>query len=120
MLSWYNIVYIFICYICKNTHAFSDASSSEQALLRSQALVKGIKPEEIALLQFDSRELDNYWLTSAVFNDHYAKKHGHKFLYYSLTEGLEMSILCRMLFMFIVCVFLIDNRQLQAVFRFRS
>ena len=67
----------------------------EQKLSRSKRIIQEMKPSEIALLQFDSRHLDNYWLTSAIWNDHYAKKHGHKFLYYSLTKGMNIMIMLR-------------------------
>lgn len=59
----------------------------EQRMAQSRNIVRDLKPSEVALLQFDSRELDNYWLTSALWNDFFSKKHGHQFLYYSLTKG---------------------------------
>lgn len=68
--------------------------TAEDKLSRSRQVIKGLKPSEIALLQFDSRNLEDYWLTSAVWNDNYAKMHGHKFLYYSLTKGTFSWILC--------------------------
>eukprot|EP00602_Paraphysomonas_sp_CaronLab_P002425 CAMPEP_0185033188 /NCGR_PEP_ID=MMETSP1103-20130426/21950_1 /TAXON_ID=36769 /ORGANISM="Paraphysomonas bandaiensis, Strain Caron Lab Isolate" /LENGTH=298 /DNA_ID=CAMNT_0027569381 /DNA_START=87 /DNA_END=979 /DNA_ORIENTATION=- len=43
-----------------------------------------ILPHQIALLQYDSRPLSDYWLSSALWNNYYAKIHGHVFLYYSL------------------------------------
>lgn len=45
-----------------------------------------LKPEEIAIVQFDSRPLKDYWLAAAKWNDAYCKKHGHKFLYYTTEE----------------------------------
>jgi hypothetical protein len=42
--------------------------------------------KKIALLQFDSRPLRNYWLTAAAWNAHYCKLHGHQFLYYSIAQ----------------------------------
>jgi hypothetical protein len=50
----------------------------------SELLMSELLPREIALLQFDSRPMENYWLASSKWNDHYAKKHGHVFLYYNL------------------------------------
>eukprot|EP01041_Mallomonas_annulata_P005418 gene5418-10844_t len=41
-------------------------------------------PEDIAIVQFDSRPLSNYWEAAARWNNLYAKKHGHVFLYYTL------------------------------------
>eukprot|EP01036_Dinobryon_divergens_P045447 gene45447-60716_t len=34
-------------------------------------------PEDIAIVQFDSRPLSNYWEAAARWNNLYAKKHGH-------------------------------------------
>jgi hypothetical protein len=45
--------------------------------------ISSLEPHEFALLQFDSRQLKNYWLTAAEWNNEYCKKHGHKFIYYS-------------------------------------
>lgn len=42
-----------------------------------------LNPEEIAILQFDSRPLRDYWLTSALWNKHYCDRHGHLYLYYT-------------------------------------
>jgi hypothetical protein len=79
--------------ICFCIFSFVDGLlTTEEKLIRSQDIIKNILPSEIALLQFDSRSLDNYWLTSAIWNDYYAKKHGHQFLYYSLTKGYIYAI----------------------------
>jgi hypothetical protein len=79
------VVVCWCCYICGG---FVDALMNvEERMARSRDLIKDLKPSEVALLQFDSRKLDNYWLTSAIWNDYYAKKHGHQFIYYSLTKG---------------------------------
>lgn len=45
-----------------------------------------LPPESFALLQFDSRPLKNYWLTSALWNLQYCQKHHHQYLYYK-NEG---------------------------------
>jgi len=89
MLPSYFALGVWCCFF-----SASSARSVEQRLAHSRDLIKGLKLSEIALLQFDSRELDNYWLTSAIYNDYYAKKHGHQFLYYSLTKGylLHLSV----------------------------
>lgn len=42
-----------------------------------------LKPEEFAIVQYDSRPLANYWEASALWNSHYALLHGHRFLYYT-------------------------------------
>jgi hypothetical protein len=45
-----------------------------------------LKDNEIAIVQFDSRPLRDYWLTSSLWNHDYATRHGHLFLYYNLQE----------------------------------
>lgn len=46
-----------------------------------------LEPSEIALMQYDSRNPSGYWLASAVWNNYYCDKHGHKFIYFSTKEG---------------------------------
>lgn len=41
---------------------------------------------DIAVLQFDSRPLDDYWESSAKWNNYYCNLHGHKFIYYTSNE----------------------------------
>lgn len=50
-----------------------------------------LKPEEIALLQFDSRPLKGYWLTAARWNSHYCETHGHKFIYYTSNSDCKFE-----------------------------
>ena len=47
-----------------------------------------LEPDEIALLQFDSRRPrpNDYWYSAAQWNNHYCRKHGHAFIYYSLSS----------------------------------
>lgn len=45
--------------------------------------IASLRPEEIAIMQFDSRPLKNYWLAAANWNSAYCKRHGHQFIYYS-------------------------------------
>jgi hypothetical protein len=42
-----------------------------------------IRPEEIALIQYDSRKMEDYWLASAQWNKFYCDQHRHQFIYYS-------------------------------------
>lgn len=49
--------------------------------------VENLKPNEIAIMQYDSREPDDYWLSAAKWNNQYCEKHGHVFIYYSTREG---------------------------------
>ena len=41
-----------------------------------------LQPEELAILQYDSRSLSDYWMVSALWNFRYAKQHGHEYIYY--------------------------------------
>jgi hypothetical protein len=45
-----------------------------------------VDPGELAIVQFDSRPLGRYWNTSAVWNNRYCARHGHKYLFYSSQE----------------------------------
>jgi hypothetical protein len=38
-----------------------------------------LKPEELLIIQFDSRPLDNYWLVTSQWNAHYAARYGHHY-----------------------------------------
>jgi hypothetical protein len=42
-----------------------------------------LKNNEIAILQYDSRPLKDYWLSAAQWNNYYCDLHGHVYLYYS-------------------------------------
>lgn len=46
-----------------------------------------LKPNEIAIMQYDSREPRDYWLSAAKWNHRYCQQHGHVFIYYSSKEG---------------------------------
>lgn len=46
-----------------------------------------LRNDEIAIMQYDSRKLGDYWLASALWNRMYCDKHGHKFIYYASREG---------------------------------
>ena len=43
-----------------------------------------LRPEEIAIMQFDSRPLGDYWLAAAKWNKFYCDRHGHRFLYFTI------------------------------------
>ena len=49
--------------------------------------LSSLASEEIAIVQYDSRRLSDYWLVSAQWNSQYAYNHGHKFIYYSSRGG---------------------------------
>jgi hypothetical protein len=42
-----------------------------------------IKRDEIAIIQYDSRPLGNYWNVTARWNREYSRKNGHKYYYFS-------------------------------------
>jgi hypothetical protein len=48
--------------------------------------LESLRPNEIALLQYDSRKPSGYWLAAAKWNNYYCDKHGHTFVYYG-TRG---------------------------------
>ena len=59
--------------------------------------ISKLRGDEIAILQYDSRDLsspsnqntnikDSYWYTAAKWNQYYCDTHGHKFLYYTITK----------------------------------
>ena len=49
--------------------------------------ISTIPPQKIAIMQFDSRPLKNYWLSAAQWNAAYCQKHGHRFIYYTTDEA---------------------------------
>jgi hypothetical protein len=48
-----------------------------------------VRPEERAIVQFDSRPLDEYWNTSSRWNKAYADKYGHKYMFLSSKGNCE-------------------------------
>lgn len=46
-----------------------------------------IQPHELAIVQFDTRPLGNYWNISAHWNHAYAMKHGHQYAFITLKSG---------------------------------
>lgn len=55
---------------------------SLSCVIQSSVQLEYLNRAEIAILQYDSRPLENYWLASALWNKHYCDLHGHQFLYY--------------------------------------
>ena len=51
--------------------------------VKSATDLSRIPPEEIAVLQFDSRPLKGYWKAAANWNSYYCQKHHHKYIYYT-------------------------------------
>ena len=52
-------------------------------------LETSVRPEEIALVQYDSRPLDDYWVASARWNKYYCDLHHHLFIYYTAIKQCE-------------------------------
>lgn len=52
----------------------------------STLLLSKLEPGEIAILQYDSRPLADYWLASALLNKLYCDKHNHVFIFYSAVD----------------------------------
>jgi hypothetical protein len=48
--------------------------------------LSSLRPDEIALLQFDSRPLQDYWKSAADWNNYYCALHGHQFIYYTINS----------------------------------
>ena len=46
-----------------------------------------LRADEVAIMQYDSRRLGDYWKVSAEWNKKYCDKHGHVFIYYASKEG---------------------------------
>jgi hypothetical protein len=59
------------------------------ALCSAATDLRDLLSHEVAILQFDSRPLQDYWLASAMWNQDYAFRHGHQYLYYTLQPGLH-------------------------------
>eukprot|EP01038_Epipyxis_sp_PR26KG_P008684 gene8684-11735_t len=67
------VVFVLILIVC----LFIITDSYEQIDLSR------LKREEIAIVQYDSRKIKDYWQVSAQWNNKYCQKHGHIFIYYS-------------------------------------
>jgi hypothetical protein len=52
-------------------------------LFQTYTNLNGIRNDEIALIQFDSRPLKGYWKTAAEWNNYYAHLHNHSYIYYT-------------------------------------
>ena len=55
-------------------------------LVGSSSSVPSLQPEEIALIQFDSRPLDgpSYWRAAHDYNAAYCRIHQHVYVFYTL------------------------------------
>ena len=73
-------LFLFFLIYCHRPSALSNEISDN-------VKVASLRPSEIALVQYDSRRLSNYWLVSAQWNNAYAIHHGHKYIYYDGKNG---------------------------------
>ena len=58
----------------------------EEVLAGFHPSVDDLKAADIALIQFDTRPLANYWNASAHWNKLYSLYHGHKYMYMSMRK----------------------------------
>lgn len=45
-----------------------------------------IQPHDLAIVQFDNREISDYWNISARWNRAFAKRHGHQYMFISMQD----------------------------------
>lgn len=55
--------------------------------IRGHVDLATLRSDEVAIMQYDSRPLRDYWQASAEWNKKYCDKHGHVFIYYASKEG---------------------------------
>lgn len=53
--------------------------------------LRTLRNDEVAIMQYDSRKLGDYWEASAHWNKKYCDKHGHVFIYYGSKEGCHYN-----------------------------
>lgn len=70
-------VLLYLVYILPWTNA------GHEVLYKYKPGQNDLKPEDLAIIQFDSRPLDSYWNTSARWNKAYSEKWGHQYYYLS-------------------------------------
>ena len=52
-----------------------------EVLYKFQPADDDLKPNDIAIIQFDTRQLADYWNASARWNKYFAMSHGHQYLF---------------------------------------
>lgn len=68
-------------------HVLELAFSGHEVLYKHIERSTDIKPNELVIVQFDSRPLDAYWNVSTRWNKAYCDKFGHKYIYISSREN---------------------------------
>lgn len=65
--------------------------NSMEPIKSNKVDISKLNPNEIAIVQYDSRPLDDYWLASASWNNYYCKKHGHEYIHYTLLDNNDIN-----------------------------
>lgn len=65
--------------------------NTAQEPIKNGVDISKLNPYEIAIVQYDSRPLDDYWLASAGWNNYYCKKHGHEYIHYTLINNNDIN-----------------------------
>lgn len=67
--------------------AVSIVSGGHEVLYKHRLSSNDIKPEELLIVQYDSRPLANYWNVSTRWNKAFADHYGHKYMFLSSREN---------------------------------
>jgi hypothetical protein len=84
VLSYNLVLLLLLLLLLEFSSSNSSSSASSSARDSDYPSPASLSPDRIAILQFDSRPLRNYWQTAATWNARYCAAHGHRFLYYTL------------------------------------
>ncbi len=83
LLIWlWTVVFLILCRRVFAGHEVLEAVNPSHVL---------ISPKDIAIVQFDNRDLDNYWNISARWNRAYCDEHGHQYLYLTMRESCRSA-----------------------------
>lgn len=77
MLSSFIYVSLILQLLCKNV------SSGHELLYKFPTKLGDLKPNELAIVQYDSRPISHYWNTSARWNKAFCEYHGHQYMFVS-------------------------------------
>lgn len=77
------ITFYFLCLAVLSIELISICSFQYDGIID----LRNLKNNEIAIIQYDSRKLRDYWLVSALWNKKYCDKHGHVYIYYTSELG---------------------------------
>ena len=82
-----NITCISILFIILISLSHYFVESGHEVLYGTQLSYDDIKPNELAIIQYDNRPFNDYWNTSMYLNKGYCEKYGHK--YYRITSKID-------------------------------